>query len=83
MVDRVEKIERIARVNRISNDNRQRYNSGRDRRGNSFAEELRRVLNKKSKPATEVSAAYNLELTSCGTQSLFYSSGLSLEALLR
>ena len=41
-------------------------------------------VNKKNAPKTsEIPAAYNLELTSIGTQSLFYSGGLSLEALLR
>ena len=79
----VAKIEPVARVKAISEDNRQRFNSGRERQ--SFADQLRRVLNKKTpapKPQ-QVPEAYDLELTSCGTHSLFYSSGLSLEALLR
>ena len=86
MLDRVEKIERVARIKGISNDNKHRFNSGRGRRdeANSFAEELRRVMNKKAEPVkkTEVPEAYNLELTSCGTHSLFYASGLPLDALL-
>jgi len=86
MLDRVEKIARVARVNGIANDNKHRFNSGRGRRdeAGSFAEELRRVMNKKAEPVkkTEIPEAYNLELTSCGTHSLFYSGGLSLERLL-
>lgn len=85
MLDRVEKVARVARVNAI-NDNQQRFNSGRGRREDtgSFAEELRRVMNKKAAPVkkTEIPEAYNLELTNCGTHSLFYASGLSLERLL-
>lgn len=86
MLERVEKIERIARIKGVSQDNKHRFNSGRNRRdeGNSFAEELRRVMNKKTEPVkkTEIPEAYNLELTSCGTHSLFYASGLSLDRLL-
>lgn len=86
MLDRVEKIERVARVNGVAHDNKHRFNSGRGRREdtNTFAEELRRVMNKKAAPVkkTEIPEAYDLELTSCGTHSLFYSSGLSLDMLL-
>ena len=86
MLERVEKIERVARVNGVAHDNKHRFNSGRGRRdeANSFAEELRRVMNKKAEPVkkTEIPEAYNLDLTSCGTHSLFYASGLPLEALL-
>ena len=86
MTERVEKIARVARVNGVAQDNKHRFNSGRGRREetNTFAEELRRVMNKKSAPVkkTEISEAYNLELTSCGTHSLFYASGLSLDMLL-
>ena len=86
MLDRVERIERVARVKGIAQDNRHRFNGGRNRRDetNSFAEELRRVMNKKAAPVkkTEVPEAYDLELTSCGTHSLFYASGLSLDMLL-
>ena len=86
MLDRVERIERVARVKGIAQDNRHRFNSGRNRRDetNSFAEELRRVMNKKAAPVKkiEVPEAYDLELTSCGTHSLFYASGLSLDMLL-
>ena len=86
MLDRVERIERVARVNGVAHDNKHRFNSGRGRRDetNSFAEELRRVMNKKVAPVkkTEVPEAYDLELTSCGTHSLFYASGLSLDMLL-
>ena len=86
MLDRVEKIERIARINGVAHDNKHRFNSGRNRRdeGRSFADELRRVMNKKTESVkkTEIPDAYNLELNSCGTQSLFYTSGLSLDRLL-
>ena len=86
MLDRVERIERVARVKGIAQDNRHRFNSGRNRRDetNSFAEELRRVMNKKASPVkkTEIPEAYELELTSCGTHSLFYASGLTLDMLL-
>ena len=86
MLDRVERIERVARVKGVAHDNRHRFNSGRGKRDetNSFAEELRRVMNKKAAPVKkiEVPEAYDLELTSCGTHSLFYASGLSLDMLL-
>ena len=86
MTERVEKIARVARVNGVAHDNKHRFNSGRGRREetNTFAEELRRVMNKKPAPVkkTELPEAYNLELTSCGTHSLFYASGLSLDMLL-
>ncbi len=85
MTERVERIERIARVNGVAHDNKHRFNSGRNRRDEgSFANELRRVMNRKTEPAkkVEIPEAYNLELNSCGTQSLFYSGGLSLERLL-
>ena len=86
MTDRVEKIARVARVNGVAHDNKHRFDSGRGRQENTntFAEELRRVMNRKSAPVKkiEVPEAYNLELTSCGTHSLFYASGLSLDMLL-
>ena len=86
MTDRVEKIARVARVNGVAHDDKHRFNSGRGRREEtkSFAEELRRVMNKKPAPVKkiEIPEAYNLELTSCGTHSLFYASGLSLNLLL-
>lgn len=86
MLDRVERIKRVARVNGVAHDNRHRFDSGRGRRDETgtFAEELRRVMNKKSEPVkkTEIPEAYNLELTSCGTHSLFYAGNLSLDRLL-
>ena len=86
MLDRVEKIARVARVNGVVHDNKHRFNSGRGRRDetNTFAQELRRVMNKKAAPVkkTEIPEAYDLELTSCGTHSLFYAGGLSLDMLL-
>ena len=86
MLERVERIERVARVNGIINDNKRRFDSGRrgrDERG-TFAHELRRAINKKPTPVnkTEIPDAYHLELTSCGTHSLFYAGGLGLERLL-
>ncbi len=86
MLERVEKVARVARINGVAYDNKHRFNSGRNRREEtgSFAEELRRVMNKKAEPVkkTEIPEAYNLELNSCGTHSLFYASGLSLDRLL-
>ena len=85
MTERVEKIARIARINGVAHDNKHRFNSGRNRRDErSFAEELRRVMNKNAETVKKIviPEAYNLELTSCGTHSLFYSSGLSLDRLL-
>ena len=86
MLERVERIERVARVTGITNDNKHRFDSGRHRRDESgtFAEELRRAMNKKPAPVnkSEIPEAYNLELTSCGTHSLFYVGGLGLERLL-
>ncbi len=85
MTERVEKIARIARINGVAHDSKHRFNSGRNRRDEgSFAEELRRVMNRKTELAkkTEIPEAYNLELNSCGTQSLFYARGLSLDRLL-
>ena len=86
MLDRVERVERVSRIKGVAHDNKHRFNSGRNRREEtgSFAEELRRVMNKKAEPVkkTEIPEAYNLELNSCGTHSLFYASGLSLDRLL-
>ena len=89
MFDRIEKVERVARVKGVTNDNRHRFNSGRRRgdEGNSFADELRRAMNKKATPVKttkkiDVPEAYDLELTNCGTHSLFYMSNLSLDRLL-
>lgn len=86
MLERVERIERVARVKGIANDNKHRFNSGRNRRDEtgSFAEELKRVMNKKDEPVkkTELPEAYALDLVNCGTHSLFYASGLSLDLLL-
>ncbi len=82
----IERIERIARVKPVDDDVGRRFDSRnhRDDKDNSFLNELRQAMNKKNAPKTsEIPAAYNLELTSIGTQSLFYSGGLSLEALLR
>ena len=87
MFDHAEKIERVARVKGVTNDNRQRFNSGRGRRDETgtFADELRRAMNvPKKTPVKKVAVpeAYELEITSSGTHSLFYMSGLSLDRLL-
>ena len=88
MFDNVEKVERVARVKGVTNDNRQRFNSGRGRRDETgtFADELRRAMNLPKKVApvkkTPLPEAYELEITSSGTHSLFYMSGLSLDRLL-
>ncbi|MCR5834171.1 MAG: hypothetical protein K6G55_05945 [Selenomonadaceae bacterium] len=86
MLERVDRIERVARISRITNEHR--FDSGRRRQDETgtFAAELARALNKKQEaPAikkTELPEAYALELNSCGTHSLFYNSGLSLDVLL-
>ena len=89
MLDRIEELERIDRVKGVTNDNRHRFNSGRGRRDEtgSFADELRRAMNIPKKTASPVKKiaipeAYELEITSSGTHSLFYMSGLSLDRLL-
>lgn len=86
MLERVEKIARVARIKGITNDNKHRFDSGRGRRDEhgTFAEELHRVMNKKTEPVkkTELPEAYALDLTNCGTHSLFYASGLPLDMLL-
>ncbi|MBR1646325.1 MAG: hypothetical protein IJ685_06060 [Selenomonadaceae bacterium] len=89
MLDRIEELERIDRVKGVTNDNRHRFNSGRGRRDEtgSFADELRRAMNipKKNTSSvkkTPIPEAYELEITNCGTHSLFYMSGLSLDRLL-
>ena len=88
MLEEIKKIERVDRVKGVTNDNRHRFNSGRGRRDETgtFADELRRAMNipKKTTPVkkTPIPEAYELEITSSGTHSLFYMSGLSLDRLL-
>ena len=88
MLEEIKKIERVDRVKGVTNDNRHRFNSGRGRRDETgtFADELRRAMNipKKVTPVkkTAIPEAYELEITSSGTHSLFYMSGLSLDRLL-
>ena len=79
----IEKIEKIARVQRVDNDVGKRFDERRQSNNKSFLEELHQAMGKKNsrKPA-KISDAYSLELTSTGTQSLFYYAGLDLEALL-
>ena len=80
MLDRVEKIARVARVNGVAHDNKHRFDSGRGRRDerNTFAEELRRVMNKKVAPVkkTEIPEA------SARKHSAAWNCGLGLERLL-
>ena len=78
----VEKIEKIARVKPIDYDVGRRDNHRqRDEKNGSFLSELRRVINKKNKPA-EIPEAYNLELSG-ETSGLFFYGSLDLDALLR
>ena len=53
MLDRIEELERIDRDKGVTNDNRQRFNSGRGRRDETgtFADELRRAMNLPKKVA--------------------------------
>ena len=84
VIKMIEKIEKINRVKGIDFDVGKKYDSrgGRDDNG-SFANTLKRVLNKKADPArSEIPEAYRLELSSNGTQSLFYFGGLNLQQLL-
>lgn len=78
----VEKIEKIAVVKGVDYDVGRRFDSRGNGNG-SFANELNRVMNKKKevKPS-EFSEPYTLELSSIGTQSLFYYGGLNLHDLL-
>lgn len=79
----VERIERIARVKPVDYDVGRRFDSHnhRDEKKGSFLNELRRVINKKDKPA-EIPEAYNLELSG-ENLGLFYYGSLDLDALLR
>ncbi len=79
----VERIEKIARVKPVDYDVGRRFDSNnhREDKSSSFLNELRRVINKKNKPS-EISAAYNLELSGENT-GLFYYGSLDLDALLR
>ena len=80
----VERIEKVARVKGVDYDVGRRFDSrGNGGDGGSFASELSKVMNKKKeiKPS-EIPDAYKLELSSIGTQSLFYYGGLNLHDLL-
>lgn len=89
MLEHIEELERVDRVKGVTNDNRHRFNSGRGKRDETgtFADELRRAMSipkKVTTPVKKISVpeAYELEITSSGTHSLFYMSGLSLDRLL-
>lgn len=78
----LDKIEKIARIKVVENDVGRRFDSGRQRDGDSgFAATLRRAINKKDKPS-EISEAYSLELNSLGGEGLFYFGATDLRALL-
>lgn len=79
----VERIEKIVPVKPIDDDVGRRFDNRNNRgdKNGTFLNELRRVMNKKNKPA-EIPAAYNLELSGENTR-LFYYGSLDLDALLR
>ena len=81
----VEKILKVARIKGVDYDVGRRFDSRRKDgdENNSFANELKRVMNKKKdNESSEIPEAYKLELTNIGTQSLFYYGGLNLSELL-
>ena len=79
----VERIQKIARVKKVENDVGRRFDERRQNGGKSFLEELNTAMGKKTvAKETKIPDAYALELTSTGTQSLFYYAGMDLEALL-
>ena len=79
----IERIEKINRIKRVDNDVGRQYDDSKHKGGRSFLDELNSAMGKKNVPKpVKISDPYALELTSTGTQSLFYYSGLDLEALL-
>jgi len=80
----IERIQRVARVKKVENDVGRRFDEQKRNGGNkSFLEELNAAMGKKNSPKTaKIPDAYALDLTSTGTQSLFYYSGMDLESLL-
>ncbi len=79
----IERIQRIARVKRIDNDVGKNYGDPKNSGGKSFLDELNTAMGKKNIPnPVKISDPYALELTSIGTQSLFYYGSMDLEALL-
>lgn len=82
----IEKIEKVLRVKSVDNDVGRRFDSRRkkdDDGDSSFANALRRVMNKKEEEkSVEVPDAYKLELSSLNSQSLFYFGGLNFRELL-
>lgn len=79
----IERIEKISRVKRVDNDVGRQYDDSQRNSGRSFLDELNSAMGKKNIPKpVKISDPYALELTSIGTQSLFYYAGLDLEALL-
>ena len=82
----VERIEKIARIKGVDYDVGKRFDSSRQRGddGNpNFAAELSRVMNKKSPPKTStIPEAYKLELSSIGSEALFYFGATDMRTLL-
>lgn len=82
----VERIEKIARIKGVDYDVGKRFDSSRQRGDDgksSFAAELSRVMNKKVEKATStISEAYKLELSSLGSDALFYFGATDLRTLL-
>ncbi len=81
----VEKIERIARVKGIESENGRRFdnkNHYKEGKGDgSFAGTLKRVM-KKSEGESSFPAAYKLELSSSGANTLFHFHGWNMGQLL-
>lgn len=79
----IERIEKISRVKRVDNDVGKQYEDSKRNGGKSFLDELNSAMGRKNIPkSAKISDPYALELTSTGTQSLFYYAGLDLETLL-
>ncbi len=79
----IERIEKIARVKRVENDVGRQYHDSSHSNGKSFLDELNSAMGKKNRPKpVKFSDPYKVDLQNTATQSLFYYSGLDLEALL-
>lgn len=79
----IERIEKIARVKRIENDVGRRFDERQQNGGKSFLDELNSAMGKKARAKpVKISEPYTLDLQNTANQSLFYYSGLDLEALL-
>ncbi|MBR5913699.1 MAG: hypothetical protein IKZ58_05015 [Selenomonadaceae bacterium] len=79
----IERIAKIARVKRVENDVGRRFDDRQQNSGKSFLDELNSAMGKKARPKpVKISEPYAVDLQNTATQSLFYYSGLDLEALL-